>query len=181
MVEVISLVITASISILTVLITSVGVTQAGRLRRELASLTSMIGQVPSGTPARIALERLIDLAAARLLALRLVRPAPYWVGIATFLLICAFVGGIFTRDPIASTLLTVGFSVSAYVVGGWQFSRVWRLRRRQARAILAGRPSGQLVMEPEPKGLRRSVRNRVLRPDEYPLVPFLRWSFTGRA
>jgi hypothetical protein len=173
--------VTSSISILTVLLTSVGVTEAGRLRRELTSLTSMIGQVKPATPAYLALERLIDLGAARLLAIRLVRADPYWVSVAIFLFLSGTVSGAFAKDEFARQVGLIGFGVLAYAIGIWQFGRVWRLRRRQTRAILAGRPSGHYVLEAQYPWLRRSMRNRVLRANEYPLLPFLEWSLYGKS
>lgn len=172
--EIVSSIILGVMSVITAVITTVGLSKPARIRHELRDVAPALSQLQLGTPAHKALSRVVEMRSAELVALQLVKLDSFLLGLCALLII----GGIGT--------VVVGRELPAAVAGGWiavvlgyivvytHVPNVYRLRRRQARAILVGRPSGLVAIDASVPLRRSTVRQVVYRPEEYPLIPFVR-------
>lgn len=128
-------------TILAAFISSVGISRSARLRKDIAELSAALVSLPEGSTGRTSLQRAVDIGAATFLARRLVSHvgdfAYLVVGVSIGIGIAVFAIGNVWVTAIGSILVVlsyIGLAASTYQAN--------KYRRRQARAILAGRPSG---------------------------------------
>lgn len=138
--NVVATIAAGAITLITVLISSIGVTRAIRLRKDIKDVSAALEWVEPGSLAERTLRRSLDLNSAQLLAITLV---PYSKGLLAGAIFFIVVGvGEMLIGQLVLTIVGAVFVLVAYVGGLWHVSSVIRLRDRQVTALLAGRPSG---------------------------------------
>lgn len=172
MIELVTPVLLSVISSMTAVVTSVGLSRPARIRHELKEISQTISGMDHSSTAYKALARVADIRSAELAAIRLVRHDSFLLG-ASAVLVFGGVSAVVLGGQFAPAVAS-GWIAAAlgYCVLFTHVPDVGRLRRRQARAMLAGRPSGFFVITMGIPLRRETVRRDIYHPEEYPLLPW---------